>query len=526
MDQAAAAPAPAPRRRPPSRYPDKKLEAGETVENVFVAGGEDVLALQDIDPVLNMKMRLVNDAIDELGWTGYHVKLFFLNGFGYAVDSMILNFQSIVSEQAYRELGHDGYRNALTIAVYCGMLSGAIFWGSFADIIGRKIAFNLTLFMCAACCAIAGAMPNWPSLGLFIALLGFGGGGNLILDSVVFLEYLPSSKQWLLTALACWWGLGQAIASAIGWCFLVPERWNCEADESCSQSNNWGWRFTLFTGGGLVLALSLLRVTVIRLRETPKYQLSVGKDAELVETFEYLAHKYDRPCSLTLEKLESCGSIQSVGRRDRFFLAEALAHVRGLFCTKKMALSTTMLWTSWAIIGLAYALFFVFLPTYLRNSGVEFQRPKSETWRNLVITDLSGVPGPILAGFLCNLRLLGRRYTMTIGALCTAAFFFAYPMVKTATQDLIINSFVAFFIHVYYGTLYAYTPEVLPSAHRATGNGIAVACNRIMGILSAVIATVADTSTPAPLYTCGGLLVAAAIVAAMFPLEPCNRRSS
>lgn len=43
-------------------------------------------------------------------------------------------------------------------------------------------------------------------------------------------------------------------------------------------------------------------------------------------------------------------------------------------------------------------------------------------------------------------------------------------------------------------TLYAYTPEVLPSAHRGTGNGIAIGWNRIMGILSAVIATVADVS--------------------------------
>lgn len=43
--------------------------------------------------------------------------------------------------------------------------------------------------------------------------------------------------------------------------------------------------------------------------------------------------------------------------------------------------------------------------------------------------------------------------------------------------------------NIYYGCLYAYTPEVLPSAHRGTGNGISIGLNRIMGILSAVIAT-------------------------------------
>jgi hypothetical protein len=48
--------------------------------------------------------------------------------------------------------------------------------------------------------------------------------------------------------------------------------------------------------------------------------------------------------------------------------------------------------------------------------------------------------------------------------------------------------------NVYYGTLYAYSPETLPTAHRGTGNGIAIGLNRIMGILSAVIATVANVS--------------------------------
>ena len=43
----------------------------------------DVLGLEHTDPVLNAKMHLVNDAIDEIGFTTYQVKLFCLNGFGY-----------------------------------------------------------------------------------------------------------------------------------------------------------------------------------------------------------------------------------------------------------------------------------------------------------------------------------------------------------------------------------------------------------------------------------------------------------
>jgi MFS family permease len=132
----------------------------------------------------------------------------------------------------------------------------------------------------------------------------------------------------------------------------------------------------------------------------------------------------------------------------------------------------------------------------------------------------------MLAGYMCNWKLLGRKYTMVIGALITMVFFFAYTQVRTQPQNVGFSCAIGFSLNIYYGTLYAYTPEVLPSAHRATGNGIAVVCNRIMGIMSAVIATYADTSTSVPIYVCAALYVAMAAVAIAFPFEPYGKRSS
>ena len=91
---------------------------------------------------------------------------------------------------------------------------------------------------------------------------------------------------------------------------------------------------------------------------------------------------------------------------------------------------------------------------------------------------------------------------MVIGALVTMVFFFAYTQVRTGAQNLGFNCAISFCLNIYYGTLYAYTPEVLPSAHRATGNGISVSFNRIMGIISAVVGVYANTSTPVPIYIC------------------------
>jgi len=56
---------------------------------------QEVYDTSQVDPILTRKMTLVNNAIDEIGMTTFHWKLFFLNGFGYAVDSVsqyIANF--------------------------------------------------------------------------------------------------------------------------------------------------------------------------------------------------------------------------------------------------------------------------------------------------------------------------------------------------------------------------------------------------------------------------------------------------
>lgn len=118
----------------------------------------------------------------------------------------------------------------------------------------------------------------------------------------------------------------------------------------------------MFTSGALVFVMSVLRITVVRLKETPKYLLGLGEDAQVVETLQFLAKKYDRPISLTLEKLEACGEVRGAHSKNRFSANEFSIHLRGLFATRKIGISTILIWISWTLIGLVYPLFYVFLP--------------------------------------------------------------------------------------------------------------------------------------------------------------------
>lgn len=102
-----------------------------------------------IDPVLAKKMALANSALDEIGMTGFQWKLFYLNGFGYAVDSvcepdvtsrfsltdgdvskLLIVCQSIAGPAVAQEFGNPSKRIAgVALASQVGLLVGAAVWG-------------------------------------------------------------------------------------------------------------------------------------------------------------------------------------------------------------------------------------------------------------------------------------------------------------------------------------------------------------------------------------------------------------
>jgi len=147
----------------------------------------------------------------------------------------------------------------------------------------------------------------------------------------------------------------------------------------------------MYTASAMVFVLSVLRVTVIRLIETPKYLLGEGKDEVMVENFRNQATKYNRPCTITVEELAACGVVGSAHGNSKASLGELSIHLRGLFATRTIGFSTVLIWTSWTLIGLAYPLFYVFLPSYLAARGAETgDTSLYDQWRNYAIVNVSG----------------------------------------------------------------------------------------------------------------------------------------
>lgn len=105
----------------------------------------------------------------------------------------------------------------LTVGKYAGLVVGSSCWPLTADFIGRKFAFNITLFISAFAGLIGAGAPTFAGIATLCAFIGLGTGGNQPVDSAIFLEFIPASHQYLLTMQSAFWSVGQALAALIGW---------------------------------------------------------------------------------------------------------------------------------------------------------------------------------------------------------------------------------------------------------------------------------------------------------------------
>lgn len=126
-----------------------------------------------------------------------------------------------------------------------------------------------------------------------------------------------------------------------------------------------GWRYLIFTLGGITLLMWTIRFFIFDLVESPRFLIGIGKDAEAVAIIHKIADYNGRPTSLTLENLTRLDPKDETGVRRPVLSRSTIYgvdHVRALFKTKKLAFSTSLLILLWGVIGLAATLYNSFLP--------------------------------------------------------------------------------------------------------------------------------------------------------------------
>ena len=399
------------------------------------------------------------ERLDRLPFTREHGRLVVGSGLGWALDAMDVGLISFVMAAllAQEQWGITATELSFLGSIgFVGMALGATLGGLLADRFGRRQVFAVTLLVFGLATGAAALSWSVAALLVFRFLIGLGLGAELPVASTLVSEFAPARLRGrVVVGLEAFWAVGWTLAALIGY-FVVP-------------GSDSGWRWALALG-----AVPALYAVVVRwgLPESVRFLELRGR----VDEAEAAVRRFERAAGVdpvpspVAEPQASPGprALWGPGRRGH----------------------TGALWAVWFCVNFAYYGAFIWLPSLLFASGFSLVRSFGFT---LVIT-LAQLPGYAAAAWL--IERWGRRPTLAVFLLGSAVGAGLFSAADGDTAVLVTGMVLSFFNLGAWGALYAVTPEVYPTALRATGAGAAAGFGRIASII-------APLSVP-PLLEVGG----------------------
>lgn len=491
------------------------------------AYGEHNLDISGVSGPYNAKVKLLNNALQDIGMGSFQWKLYVACGFGWFMDSFWMFAVSMISLPVQREFAVEKIAS-LILFKYLGLVLGSTAWPLLADSYGRLFTFNATIFMSSISGILASFLPNYAFVLFFMFCIGFATGGNQPVDAMLFVELIPPSHQYLILYESLFWGAGLFSAAIMGWPFIAF--YTCPDELTCSRTSNMGWRYAYFTFGVVTLILALVRYYV-RMYESPKYFLNKGQHKETVEVVRNIALRNNKKTWLSVETLDTIDSEYRTYEFDNDQLdpwpasnilsrcIQGMRRWKVLFLSKDIAYTTLLLWGIWGFSGLAFPLFNGFLPFYLQWKGIEVGKPSlNRTYANYAFQSAFSIPSGVVAGYLSETRL-GRKGVGFLGGVLSGAFMYLFILSESSSAYLLFNCGVSFVTTFIYAAMYAYTAEVYPAPLRGVASASCSFFNRACGLIGPLISLHLDISNGKPVYISGGLFIIAGIMFLLLPHE-------
>jgi putative MFS transporter len=411
------------------------------------------------------------ERLDRLPFTREHGRLVVGSGLGWALDAMDVGLISFVMaalavqwQLSPTELSWIGSIG------FAGMALGATLGGLLADRFGRRQVFAITLLIFGLATGAAALSWSVGALLVFRFLIGLGLGAELPVASTLVSEFAPVRVRGrVVVLLEAFWAIGWTLSALIGY-FVVPR-------------SDAGWRWALAIG-----AVPAVYAVVVRrgLPESVRFLELKGR----VDEAEAAVQRFERAAGVAPVESPLPRPTPSPGPRALWAAGTRLR--------------TAALWVVWFSINFAYYGAFIWLPTLLVANGFSLVRSFGYT---LIIT-LAQLPGYAVAAFL--IEKWGRRATLATFLAGSALGAGLFAAADGETAVLVTGMVLSFFNLGAWGALYAVTPEVYPTALRATGAGAAAGFGRLASIA-------APLSVP-PLLDAGGTGLVFGTFAAFFIL--------
>ncbi|GKU05895.1 unnamed protein product [Fusarium langsethiae] len=550
-----------------TKFPDDVVPNAE-LENTATYGSRSnfLYGLEGLS-LYEKKCVLINREIDRQGMGKYQWYIWSLCGFGYLLDLLWAQAFGLVLGPLQQELGFgDNESGNISTSFNAGLTAGAFVWGFLADIIGRRWAFNLTCLFSSIFGICLGASNNYNTFLVLTAFVGFGVGGNIPIDTTITLEFIPQNKRFLLACLSVFQPIGVVICSAIAFGFIPvyacspnfsePDALiSCNnvssGERCCSRGDNMGWRYLLFTIGGITLFIFILRFFVFNFHETPKYLVYRGRDEEAINTLQHMADINKKECGLTLDMFDSLqGEESSLGSGDSETPALGagkkqlnlkwskkakleLYRYKMLFSSAKVTRLTILVWLTYIMDYWGFTVAGFYLPSILALKNGAVSVSLKSTYAAYIYTYAPGIVGVLLGATLYRVPSIGRKWTMVLSSALMGISIILFSTVDTRAKNEGLFTMEYFFQSMFNAVLYGWTPEAFPAPIRGTACGLAGFWGRLFGIVSPLIAqhlygrTTGDNGQGdinSVLYLAGGVMLGCVITTALLPNDMMETR--
>jgi putative MFS transporter len=388
-------------------------------------------------------------------------RLLLMGGLGYTFDAANNAVLAFILPSVAALFGLSNTQTGLLgSSILIGYLFGAFFAGTLGDLIGRK---KVMMYAPALYCigGILGACSQ--TFGFLFCtrvIVGFGTGAESAIVAPFLAEFIQSKYRGrYLGSLSGFFAFGFVLAALLGYA-VVP-------------ATKTGWRIVqVLTALPTVMLLWWRRT----MPESPRWLIQQGRSMQAEQVVSVMESEVRHRVGGSLPDMASVPNQPVSMRRGGSFVE----NLRALW-SPKLARSTAMLWVLWISITFSYYGFFTWIPTLLVKHGLTITKGFAYS----IVIYVAQIPGYYSAAFLSE--KLDRKWTIILYMLAGGISAFLMANARGEKMITIFGFFLSFFMNGTYAGIYAYTPEVYPTAFRATGMGVASAFGRIGGILAPII---------------------------------------
>ena len=387
-------------------------------------------------------------------------RLLLMGGLGYSFDA---SSNAVVAFILPAVTAIFGLTNAQTgllgSAVLIGYMIGAFLGGTLGDLIGRKNVMIYALAIYCVASLFAAFSPSWHFLFWARIVSGVGTGAEATIIAPYLSEFIQSKYRGrYVGSLSGFFAFGFVFAALIGY-FIVP-------------ASREGWRIVqIITALPIVMVLWWWRV----LPESPRWLIQKGRTSEA----ERVMTSLEKEVAQRVGALPSADTIemQPITVRRGGTILQNLGALWG----RGLARGTVTLWALWISITFSYYGFFTWIPSLLMKQGLTI----TKSFGYSIIIYVAQIPGYYSAAFLSE--KLDRKWTIILYMIGGGIFALLLGNARHESMVTLFGFFLSFFMNGTYAGIYAYTPEVYPTAIRGTGMGVASAFGRIGGILAPIV---------------------------------------